>query len=197
MDQFRDIETNGLVTRAVFLTNDFSRANMLRRAICSEIDTYAIEFVIFDVNTTAREDEILALRMGQCVIDHTQFIPQPEPNYRYHVDFTGPGTFTTDHITGIPFTNITPIAELLTGQRILCDVIVRQGRGAQHVKWSPVSTVLPVKEVVGGYSIELNSVGMMPGVDILERGVDRITDAINRPARNIFFRALAPHDIEQ
>ena len=113
MEQFRDIETNGLVTQAVFLTNDFSRANMLRRSILSEIDTYAIEFVIFDVNTSVREDEILALRMGQCVINHDRFIPQSEPNYRYHVDFTGPGTLTTDHIVGIPFTNATPIVELL------------------------------------------------------------------------------------
>lgn len=196
MDQFRDVETNGLVTRAVFLTNDFSRANMLRRAIHTEIDTYAIEFVIFDVNTSAREDEILALRMGQCVIDHTRFIPQEDRHYRYHVDFAGPGTFTTDHIKEIPFTNVTPIAELLAGQRILCDVIVRQGRGAQHVKWSTVSTVLPIREVPGGYLIEFQSIGMMSGVDILERGVNRIADAINRPAQNIFFQPLVPHDTQ-
>jgi len=193
MEQLKDIKSNGLTTQAIFLTNDFSLANMLRRAIYNEIATYAIEFVIFDINTSAREDEILALRMGQCVIDHTRFVPQEDHNHRYHVDFSGPGTFTTDHIIGIPFTYVTPIAELLSGQRILCDVIVRQGRGAQHAKWSPVSTVKPIKEVDNGYLIELTSVGMMPGNDILERGIKGIPDAIERPARNIFFQPLAPY----
>jgi DNA-directed RNA polymerase alpha subunit len=193
MEQLRNVETNGSKTSAVFLTDDFSKANMLRRAIYNEIDTYAIEFVIFDVNTSAREDEILALRMGQCVIDHTRFVPPEERNYRYHIDFAGPGVFTTEHIVGIPFTYVTPIAELLAGQRILCDVIVRQGRGAHHAKWSPVSTVNPIKEVEGGYLIELISVGMMPGIEVLERGIAGIPDAIKRPARNIFFQPLTPY----
>lgn len=190
MEQFRDIKTNNLITSAVFITDDLGRANMLRRAILSEIDTYAIEFVVFHVNTSAREDEILALRLAQCVIDHTRFVVPNDANYHYHIDFSGPGTFTTDHIVDIPFTNITPIAELLVGHRILCDVIVRQGRGRQHVKWRPVSTVEPVKQVEGGYLIVFKSVGMMPGTAILADAVSKITDAASRPAKNIFFSSF-------
>ena len=190
MEQFKNVETSGLVTSAIFITDSLARANMLRRAILTEIDAYAIEFVVFHVNTTVREDEILALRLGQCVIDHTRFVAPAEPNYRYRVDFTGPGDFTTDHVVGIPFTNLTPIAELLAGQRILCDVIVRQGRGRQHVKWRPVSTVEPVKQVDGGYLIKFRGLGMMPPTDILAEAVTKIEDAAGRPAKNIFFSSF-------
>ena len=190
MEQFKNVQTSGLVTSAIFITDKLARANLLRWSILTEIDSYAIEFVVFHVNTSAREDEILALRLGQCVIDHTRFVAPTDPNYRYRVDFTGPGDFTTDHIVGIPFTNLTPIAELLPGQRILCDVIVRQGRGRQHVKWRPVSTVEPVQQVEGGYLIKFKGIGMMPPNDILAEAVTKIEDAANRPAKNIFFSSF-------
>ncbi len=187
-------EANGIAS-AIFVTNDFSRSNMLRRSILSEISTYAIDIVIFNVNTSAREDEILALRMGQCVINNILFEPKSDPMHRYIIDFTGPGTFSTNNIPGIPFTYETPIAELLSGQRIFCEVIVREGRARTHVKWSPVSTIDPIKEVPGGYLIRFKSVGMLATKDILIRGLERIPDAIARPAKNIFFQPLVPNDV--
>lgn len=185
MDNHYNIETEGDVTSIVVETDKISLVNLLRRAILSEIETYAIDIVIFDINTSPRYDEVIALRLGQLVIDHTK-LGMEGTDLKTHIDFSGPGEFTSDDIIGIPFKYKTPIATLLKDQRIKCDVIVKKGQGKTHVKWRPVSTVT-ITQVETGYRLAFKNIGMMPGDQIVNEGFSRMEDALHREPVNLFF----------
>lgn len=191
MDRFSNINTQDNITSALFNSTDIAEANLLKRAILSEINTYAIDIVIFHTNTTARHDEIIALRLGQLPIDHSRFNPINESDFTTRVDFSGPGKFTTQHIPNIPFKYIIPIMELREGQRIICDVIIKEGKGKTHVKWRPVSTVT-LKEVQDGILITFKEVGMLSPVQILQLGLQEIKAAATRPEQTLFSRPLIP-----
>ncbi len=150
-----NFRTDGSRTTAFFDTDDVTEVNLLRRSMMTEIPTYAIEYAIIDINTTDRQDEILALRLAQLVIDHDRFTFEGD-DHRYSIDFTGPGTLTSSHVRGLPFKYETPIAELRRNQRFKCDVIVRQGTGKLHVKWRPLSTFMS-RKIVGISNIDVVS----------------------------------------
>ncbi len=185
-----NIQTNGNITTCLFLSNDASLVNMYRRAILSEIETYAIDTIIFNVNTSPRHDEILALRIGQLPIDHSRFVPPEEGNLRITISFEGPGEFTTEHIP-LPFKRITPIAELRAGQKIECDVIVKKGQAKTHVKWRPVSKVI-IKEEGDYFTVTIKDTDMLSGIEILQKGYEKISEASRRDPLNIFFRPVIP-----
>lgn len=194
MDRITNIETDGNIVSGVFLTNDISEVNMLRRAILSELDTYAIDIVVFNINTSARHDEIVALRLGQLVIDNTRFVPPQEGDFRTTIDVSGPKIFTTDDIPNLPFKFKTPIMALKAGQRIMCDVIVKKGQGKIHVKWRPVSR-LNFTEVSGGYKITMKEIGMLTGEEIFRRGLEKMKAASERQPINLFSHPLIPVNI--
>lgn len=194
MHRITNLETTRNITSAVFLSKDIAEVNLLRRAILSEIETYAIDIVVFQTNTSPRHDEIIALRLGQIVIDHSRFVPPTEGNFRTHIDFQGPGDFTTNHIPELPFKYVTPIATLKAGQRITCDVIVKRGQGKQHAKWRPVSTVT-IAEVENGYKLTIKDIGMLSGPEIFEQGLAKMKDAAQRPPITLFSQPLVPHNI--
>lgn len=210
MARIDNINTTGNITTALFRTKDIAEVNLLRRAILSEIETYAIDIVIFDINTSPRHDEVIALRLGQVVIDHSRLqlpeegdllrgaLPLPADetlfHLRVHIDVVGPLEFTTDHIPDLPFKYTTPIAILRTGQRIKCDCIIKKGQGATHVKWRPVSKIT-FTEVEEGYQISIKDIGMLSGQEIFEKGVEKIHAAAHRPPITIFSHPLVPNGI--
>jgi len=195
MERIINIETIGNVTSALFLTKDIAEVNMLKRAIMSEIDTYAIDIVIFQTNTSPRHDEILALRLGQLVIDHTRFLPPQIGDFRTHIDFKGPGELTTDNIPGLPFKYKTPVVLLKDGQHVICDVIVKKGQGKQHVKWRPVSRV-SILDVEDGHKITFNDIGMLTPIQIIQNGYAKIRDAAHRVPITLFSHPLVPENIQ-
>jgi DNA-directed RNA polymerase alpha subunit len=186
-----NIQTNGNITTCLLLSDDISLANMYRRAILSEIDTYAIDIVIFNINTSPRHDEVIALRLGQLPIDHSRFVPPEEGNFKTTISFEGPGEFTTEHIPNLPFKRVTPIAELRAGQKIECDVIVKRGQGKQHVKWRPVSKVI-IQEAGSYFTITIKDTDMLSGPEILRMGYEKIATATRRDPLTIFFRPVIP-----
>lgn len=195
MERITNIETTGNITSALFLTTDVAEANMLKRAIMSEIETYAIDIVIFQVNTSPRHDEVIALRLGQLVIDHSRFTPPEEGDFRTHIDFRGPGELSTEHIPELPFKFRTPIVTLRAGQSVVCDVIVKRGQAKQHVKWRPVAKVF-IEEVENGYLITFKDIGMLTPTEILQKGYDKITEAAHRPPITLFSHPLVPGNIQ-
>lgn len=139
-----NIEHDEKMGSCIFRSSDIELVNLYRRAILSEIETFAIEYVCFDVNNTSLHDESIALRLGLLVIDNEKFIADNlhEDLYkRYYVDISGPSKFTSDDIIGLPFFKSTPISELQQGERIKCFVEVRKNIGREHVKWRPVGSV--------------------------------------------------------
>jgi hypothetical protein len=191
---YQVLSSEGNVHKVLLKTNDVALANMVRRAILTEVETYAIDVVVFDENTSARHDELLALRMGQCVIDYEQFKGLDESvrdGLRSHIDVSGPGVFSTDNIPGIPFRYTTPIATLRAGQRIVCDVIVKKNIGRTHPKWSPASTVA-LKDDVRGYILTIKDIDMMSIENIMKFGIAKIQDAADRKPIDIFSKQLQP-----
>lgn len=193
-DNIINIVTNGNITTALFLTHDIALANLLRRAILSEIETYTIDVVVFQTNTSIRHDETIALRLGQLVIDHSQFTPPINEDFRAHIDVQGPKEFTTDDIPNLPFKYVTPIIPLKAGHQIICDVIVKRGQGKQHVKWRPVSKVI-IKEVEDGIRLTIKNIGMLTGEEILEKGYEKIAAAAQRRPITLFSHPLVPQNI--
>lgn len=193
MERISNIVVTGNLVSAVFATNDEAEANLLRRSIMSEIETYAIDVVIFDVNTSSRHDEIIAMRLGQCVIDNMAFVPpgDGEPDVRVHIDVMGPSVFTTDGIPGIPFTYKTDIAVLRSGERIQCDAIIKKGQGLTHVKWRPVAGVT-ISPTDGGYLIKFKTIGMLAPETIFQRALAAVPEAAKRGSVNLFFHTLVP-----
>lgn len=195
MDRIVNIEVTRDIVSGVFLSEDIAEVNLLLRAINSEIETYAIDIVTFNVNTSSRHDEIIALRLGQCVIDHSRFTPPAEGNFRTHIDFQGPGWLTTNHITGLPFKYETPIALLKVGQRITCDVIVKRGAGKQHVKWRPVSQIRST-EVDNGHKVTFKTIGMLTPQEIFQKGYEKISEAAHRAPITLFSHQLIPANMK-
>lgn len=161
MDLISDIKSDGKFGSAIFNNSDITLVNLLRRSIMSEIETYAIEYVIFDINTTSMHDERLASRLGQLVIDNERFEKKNlhlDLERKYNIDVNGEGRFTSDDIKGLPIKFSTPISELQFGERIKCSVIIRKNTGREHVKWRPVGLVA-IKEIREGYFISPINVG--------------------------------------
>lgn len=194
MQSFEDVVIVGNTVSAVFATSSPAYANMLRRSIMSEIETYAIDVAVFHVNTSPRHDELIALRLGQLVIDNMQFHPPADRDMHVTVDVVGPYTFTTDDIQGVPFTFRTPIVDLRQGQRISCELIIKKGTGREHVKWRPVASCR-IEEFNDKYKIIFKEIGMLSGPEILRRGFENMDVAARRPAINQFFEVLVPQEL--
>ncbi|CAH6420520.1 Hypothetical protein HVR_LOCUS1213, partial [uncultured virus] len=195
MDRITNINTTGEITTALFRTKDVAEVNMLRRAILSEIDTYTIDIVIFQTNTSPRHDEVVALRLGQLVIDHTRFVPPAEGDLTIHIDVRGPLNFTTASIPELPFKYETPIVVLREGHRIVCDCKIKRGQGKTHAKWRPIS-VFTFTEVEDGFQISFKGIGMMDGTTIIEQGIAKMPDAARRPPITIFSQPLIPYNMQ-
>lgn len=173
-------------------TEDVALVNHLRRAIIGEIPTYAIDIIIFYYNISPLHDELLALRLGQLVIDHTQF--QPEENeHRISFEVFGPKEdsddfnyyFTTDDIP-LPFKFKTEILELRKGQHIKADCIVRSGIGSDHAKFKAVATAYFDNDPNGGYTFGFKSRQGLDPIDIIQKAILYLPDAVNKPPNNGF-----------
>lgn len=161
------------------------RANLIRRAIMLEVETYAIQYVLFHINESPRIDEIIALRLGQSVINNDSY--NYEEGRKYRLDVTGPKVVTCSDIQGIEFSGVTPITELKGGQRLLLDVIVEKGKGSMHAKFRPVAQIF-VEEDGGKVFINFKGIGMMKPEEILELGIRNIDKAAERKPKGMFFR---------
>lgn len=161
MQPITNIKSVGKVGSCVFNYSDIELMNLYRRAILSEIETYAIEYVCFDDNTSSLHDDLIAMRLGQLVIDHDEFVDKKldqDLNKRYYVDISGPKKFTSEDIKELPITFKTPIAELQEGEKIKCFVIITKNIGLVHAKWRPVGLVAS-NELKNGYFVSRVNVG--------------------------------------
>jgi hypothetical protein len=149
------------------------QVNLLRRALLSEIPTYCIEYVTFHTNNSPRPDELIALRLGQLVLDQS-LITEPLPTLTIDVEVP-PGApdreVTSNDLRGVPglVPQVTPLVTLRGGQRLHCYCRLREGRGKEHVKWRPVSTVVIEEEPGERYFLRFRTVGMMSGSAVLDQ----------------------------
>lgn len=197
MNRFSNIKTDEKeITTATFASRDITEVNLLRRSILSQIETYAIDIVIFHENISPRHDEIIALRLGQLVIDNEKYVPSENKDLRYRLDVQGPGVVTTRDLKDLPFKYVTPIITLKENQRLVCDCIVKKGQAKTHVKWRPIST-FTFSESNDGYEIQFKGIGMLSGKSILQKGFEMMGVAAARPPKNLFFKPPLPENFSK
>ena len=136
-------------------------ANTLRRMIMSEVPTMAIDEVIIIENTTPLYDEIVAHRLGLLPLK-TDLESYMRPEL---CDCGGQGctscevsltleksgeqdvevVFSSDLLSQdskiVPVHPNIPILKMSKDQKIFLEAIARLGRGLDHAKWQPISTV--------------------------------------------------------
>lgn len=197
MDSIQNVRTNdNRVTTGTFATTDVALVNAFRRAMMSEITTYAINFVIYKTNHSPRSDEALAFRLGALPIDQTRLvIPQGQTELRVPFYAKGPLHVTTAHLRGLPFKNVHPIVQLRQDEIIDCELVVQQGKGKDHIKWRPVAQCNFWDNDSGTFDFSFKSINMMEPGEIIRQALAGIPDAVNNPPINLFARVLPPREM--
>jgi len=159
-------------------------AAVLRRTLMTEIPTYAIHIVIFDKNTSALVDELIALRLGLLIIDNEK-LTDSQKKSRIHYEITGPLKFNSRHMKEIHFVHNTPIIELRENEQLIFDVIIEEGIGNSNVKWCPVSGVT-FDEKDSIIKFKLENLGMLSHESLLQKMIEKQSVTSNRKPITIY-----------
>ncbi len=143
-------------------------ANALRRTVLSEVPSMAIDEVIIVENSSSFYDEYIAHRLGLIPLKTNlkrYKVPErkedltPENTVRLTLEVTCKReeqmVYSGDLKPVDPFVEPVnmkiPIVKLKKGQKLVLEAIARLGRGKEHAKWQPVSTVsysyLPIVDI--------------------------------------------------
>ena len=124
-----------------------SLANSLRRIMISEIETWAIDKVRFESNTTVLDSDIIAHRLGLVPLTNSDDTNITQVTFDFnkvahdsYVEtwYTNSLVPNNDIIKPI-FPNIA-IVKATRGQQLKFKAFAKRGKGLQHSKWSPVSS---------------------------------------------------------
>jgi DNA-directed RNA polymerase subunit D len=136
-------------------------ANTIRRMVMSEVPTMAIDEVIIIENTTPLYDEIVAHRLGLiplktdlenyvrpelcscsgqgCTSCEVSLTLEKSGDQDIEVVFSRDLLSQDSKIVPV-FPNI-PILKMAKDQKIFLEAIARLGRGLDHAKWQPISSI--------------------------------------------------------
>ncbi|MGQ4833157.1 MAG: DNA-directed RNA polymerase subunit D [Candidatus Asgardarchaeia archaeon] len=141
---------------------DASIVNTLRRAMLSEVPTFAIEDVIIIENTSVLFDEIIAHRLGliplttdldtysyseECESEDTEILSRCQVTLTLEKEATDDyvmvysGDLVSEDPNIRPVHDKIPIVKLAPGQRLVLEAYARLGIGRVHAKWQPVSGI--------------------------------------------------------
>jgi len=152
--EFSSLEEN----TALFVLDGVSIAfaNALRRAMISEVMSFAIEDVKIYDNTSALFDEILTHRLGliPLVTDADSYVPRsqcscdgagcPRCTITFTMSVEGPGIVRSGDLISQdpvvrPAEDNIPIVKLEKNQKVVIEAQAYMDRGMEHAKWSPVT----------------------------------------------------------
>lgn len=129
--------------------------NTLRRAVTNETTTLAIELVEMRKNNSIMYDEMIAHRLGLTPLttpvgDYALPSDEEMENQEFSAKSSVKGTLSakgpcTVYAKDMKFKDAkvkavypdTPIAKLLEGQEVECEVTAVLGKGKEHSKWTP------------------------------------------------------------
>jgi len=184
--EYSDLIEDGRSVSCIIHTDNLYDMNLLRRIILSELETYAIDYVVFHINKTARFDEELALRFGLLVIDHSQYI---HSDIKHSLHVKGPCMVTTDHIKTIPFSHTTPIIYLNKFEELCLDFYIQEGKGYEHMKWKPVG-LCSFTKMEKNFLLTFKSIDMMAPKEIIEKAIEKMDYMRDKAEKetDIFFK---------
>tara|TARA_B100001769_G_C21999833_1_gene537287 strand:- start:435 stop:1010 length:576 start_codon:yes stop_codon:yes gene_type:complete len=118
----------------------FNTANSIRRALISDVETYAPYNVLIKTNTSCQPDEYIAHRIGLIPFLKTN---KYEENDTMKINVSEK-VVTAEDIQGNSFTTIhkkSPIIKLIKNQTLDLEILFNKGTGAKHARYSPTAGV--------------------------------------------------------
>lgn len=158
-------------------------ANALRRVIIADVETWAIELVQFEVNTTVLHDEMIAHRLG--LIPLTSSVDPDVQEVRFALDLTAgtePEEWTSEQLESdnddvIPAIDGIPIVKVARGQQLKLTATAKRGTGYEHAKWSPVSSCF-FQVTPEGILFEVETTGSLDPVEVVQQGIAFLRDKL-------------------
>ena len=153
--------------------------NSFRRIMLSDIETFCIDTVVFEVNKTCYPDEFLAHRLGlvpfqvENTIEESISMKLQKTNKTdkvlnvYSSDFEN-----KDHCRPVPFKTFEKgisICKLAPGQSISFVANMFRGSGKEHAKWCPVSTAFFKKVDDTAYEFHVESTGVYTAPELFRK----------------------------
>ena len=117
-------------------------ANALRRSLIDLTESYAVDKVMFDINTTCMPDEYISHRLGMIPFLNSSSKVLTEAQ----IDVSGRNVISKDITGAEAASEDIPIIHMLPNQRLRCKLIFRKSSGSEHSRFCQVAAV--------GYSIE-------------------------------------------
>lgn len=162
--------------------------NKFRRAIIRNVETFAIDKVIIEVNSTVIPGEIISHRLGLLPIkvgrkffQSSKILEEIEEN---SISFTLESIgdlyhkkkITSEHIKfegECKVVGMSPfiLQYLHPGERIHIKGFVKKGKGSQHSKWCPVSSISFVELNPRIFRFRFENSGQLSNKEILQQGL--------------------------
>lgn len=186
-----EIKENNLQHTFILKSDDEALANILRRSMHNQVPIYAVEFVVFHVNTSDMIDTMLAHRLGMCPVDNDKDFEKGEDNF-FRLNVRGPGVVYISDIEGFPFKFDFDLCPLKEKQELILDIYLRKKTGKYHAKFCPVSKVV-FNKVDQGFLFEVELTGSISFNELIEKSLNGMSKEIAQPPSTFFTEIVKPH----
>jgi len=125
------------------MNTDFFTANSLRRALLSDIETYAPYQIKVIENTSCQTDEYIAHRIGLIPFVPTKFFSEDNNVMKLHVSnrLVKAEDIYSENPPFETCMKSAPIMKLIEGQTLNIEVYFDTGTAERHARYSPVAAV--------------------------------------------------------
>ena len=126
------------------MSTDFFTANSLRRALLSDIETYAPYQIKVIENTSCQTDEYIAHRIGLIPFVPTKFFSEDNNTMKLNVSNRLVKAEDICSSESPPFETCmqnAPIMKLIEGQTLNIEIFFDSGTAERHARYSPVAAV--------------------------------------------------------
>ncbi|MEM3858043.1 MAG: hypothetical protein QW478_01410 [Candidatus Micrarchaeaceae archaeon] len=156
------------------VTDDYRMANKLRRTIMSEIPTYAISKIIFEINNTCFDDNFIYNRLLFVPIKFKEHenkiltLDVEADKYEkrvYSKELKGDYEVVYDDII---------LLKLFPKQKLKLNVELEKGIGKLHSKWECINHIIfyPTDDV---FHFEIEAIGNLPIEDIINEALTKFS----------------------
>lgn len=136
MNLITNIQQNDIDVSFIYNTKSAKDCAILRKKICTEVYSYTINKVIFNMNTSNIKNEHISNRLGLLIPDNNNL-----NNFEGELYVKGPKMVMSDDIQNISFIYNMPLFYLDENEIIHCHVILEKDCGLAHAKWNPVVNI--------------------------------------------------------
>lgn len=205
---------NSYILKFRFNSPNVRLLNYLYAALVEHVPTYAVEYVVVHANKSCRNSEGLAHRIGLIplksketrelfVLAEAKALEEGKKNIdvKARLDVSAGDSHRAVYAKDVdlPWVDGSELIVILApGERIVLDLIVREGTGEEHMKWRPVVQYHPddMQQLAspddGGFNVTCTNIGQMKGEELLSLGVKSIFKVYSRNPESIYHNLAKP-----